>query len=106
MVMGNFERRKGQPIVNYRDQYAVWVMDSGGAKEALHRTQIPPCKGEIIRGKDFPSTPDDSDTAVICAIMAEPIDLLFGLWAEEKTSSIVFTRWRHEGTLAQPGKYN
>lgn len=43
-----FEGRKGQPIVNYRDQYAVWVMDSGGAKEALHRTQIPHAKVKLL----------------------------------------------------------
>jgi len=51
-------------------------MDSGGPKEASIRWgPDPPYEGTIITGKDMPD-----NTAVSCAKMAEPIDLLFGLW--------------------------
>jgi len=56
-------------------------MGSDVPKEACIRWDPDPacdCKGAIVRGKDMPGMPDD--TAVSCAKMAEPIDLLpFGL---------------------------
>ena len=56
-----------------------WVMDLGGPKEACIRwSPGPPYEGTVIRGKDMPGMPNN--TTVSCAKMAEPIDLLFGLW--------------------------
>ena len=71
---------------------AVWVMDSGGPKEACIRWGPgPPCEGAIIRGKTCPGIPDN--TAVSCAKNGWTNWLLFGLWTLISTSSIVF-RWR------------
>ena len=57
----------------------------------------PPCESAIIRAKDIPGH-DRRHSAVSCAKMAALNDLSFGLWtpwAEGRTSSVVFARWRH-----------
>jgi len=64
----------------WTDPDAVWVMDSGGAKEACIRwDQDSPCEGAIIRGKDMHGHAR-RHSAGRCAKMAEPIDLRFELW--------------------------
>jgi len=49
-----------------------------------------PYEGAIIRGKNMPK-----DTAVSCAKMAEPIDLLFGLWTRVGSNLHKFSCIRH-----------
>ena len=66
-------------------------------KHALDGAQIR-CEGAIIREKDVPGHAR-RHSAVSCAKMAEPIDLLFGLW----TPVSRFTRWRQYALMAQPG---
>jgi len=55
-------------------------MDSDRPKEACIRGGPDcPCERAIIRGKDIPGH-SRQHCAMSCAEMAEPIDLLFGLW--------------------------
>ena len=41
-----------------------------------------PCKGTILRGKGASYCKVQGHSAVICAKTAEPIEMLFGLWAQ------------------------
>jgi len=70
-----------EPCENgWTDRDAVWVMDSGGPKEACIRWgPDPACEGAVIGGKDMPGHAQ-RHSAVSCAKMAEPIDLPLGLW--------------------------
>ena len=83
---------------SWTDQDAVWVMYSGGPKEACPGSL---CKGVIFRGKDTPIN-TQWHSAMSCAKTATLIKMTFGSWTR--------VRWRnhvlHGGTLAPPGEYD
>jgi len=62
------------------DRDAVWVVDSGWPMEPCVRcgSRSPPSKGAIFMGKDMPWHAR-RHSAVICAKMAEPMEMPFGL---------------------------
>ena len=66
----------------------------------LDGVQIPPRAGAIFRGNDsIMSGNARRHSAMSCAKMAEPIEVLFGLRTQ-------VGRRKHVLTLAPPGKYN
>jgi len=74
---------------------ATWVVDSGGSRMGV---QITPCEGSIF---DMPGHAQ-RHSAVNCAKMTEPIEMLFGLrtWMSPRKDVL------HGGTLAQPDEYD
>jgi len=63
------------------DQDAIWVKDLGGHKEPFIRWGPDPWEGAILRGKLHLILKYIGYFVVPCAKTAEPIEMLFGLWA-------------------------
>ena len=59
---------------------AIWVKDSGASTEPCVRwgSRSPPWEGVILRAHPIVKY---RDTAVTCAKTAQPIEMLFRLWA-------------------------
>jgi len=91
----NFEGGKGQPIVMYRALFSE--LCCGKTAELIEmpfgfRTRVvpmndvldggsdPPWEGAILQGKKGRRVVKCSDSAVSCAKMAEPTEMLFGIW--------------------------
>ena len=77
----------------WTDQYAIWVMDSGGPKEACIRWGRDPHAKRQLLGEGH-SRHARRHSAVSCTKMAEPIDFPFGLWTVVGWRKHVFNRIR------------
>jgi len=94
----------------WTDGFVIWVVDSGGPKEAQVnriRQVALMCTISIIFASWHQCT--QQRFAVSCAKTAEPIDLPFGFWIQvdgrkHKFSGANVPRW--EGTLAPPAEYD
>jgi len=76
----------------WTNRNAVWVIHSGGPKEACIRwSPDTPFEGAIISGKDMPGHAR-WHYAMSCEKMAEPVDLLFGLWTRVGQRKHKFSR--------------